>query len=71
MHLPRVFSSFPRDLLILLLMIGHVEVKEECLGFVTNLQMFLTEIYVLAILSVFASVDRKHDPFGNIFSYLK
>lgn len=52
-------------------MIGHVEVKQECLGFVTNLQMFLTEIYVLAILSVFASVDRKHDPFGNIFSYLK
>ncbi|KAI1241107.1 hypothetical protein IHE44_0009569 [Lamprotornis superbus] len=40
-------------------------------GFVTNLQTFLTEMYLLAILCVFASSHKKHDPVGIIFSYLK
>lgn len=70
MHSPGVFCSFPRDLLILFLMIGLVEIKEACLGFVINSQMFLTQMYVLAILSVFVSVGRKQGPVRSIF-YLK
>ena len=69
--MPGVFCSSPRDLSILLVIVGLVEVKEECLVFVINLQMFLIEMYMLAILSVFVSAGRKQGPVGNIFSYLK
>lgn len=69
--MPGVFCSFPRDLLILLSMMRLVEVKEECLVFVVNLQMFLIEMYVLAVPSVSGAAGRKQGPVGNIFSYLK
>lgn len=52
-------------------MMGLVEVKEECLVFVVNLQMFLIEMYVLAVPSVSGAAGRKQGPVGNIFSYLK
>lgn len=52
-------------------MIGLVEVKEECLVFVINLQLFLIEMHLLAVPSVFVSAGRKQSPVGNIFSYLK